>query len=88
MKQRQKIDCEILTRNKQLHNVYDSLNIIRVVKIDCEIGGSCSTCGRGEKCIQNLGGNSKGNRPLGRPELRWENNIAMGLREIVLEVVD
>jgi hypothetical protein len=29
-----------------------------------------------------LVGNPEGNRPLGRPRRRWENNIGMDLREI------
>jgi hypothetical protein len=33
-----------------------------------------------------LVGRLEGNRPLGRPRRRWEDNIKMGLREIVIEM--
>ena len=32
-----------------------------------------------ERCIQGLGG---GNRPLGRPRHKWEDNIKMDLQEV------
>ena len=32
-----------------------------------------------ERCIQGLGG---GNRPLGRPRHKWEDNIKMHLQEV------
>jgi hypothetical protein len=43
---------------------------------------ACSTHGREEECIQDFGGKPEGNRPLGRPRRRWEDNIKMDLREI------
>jgi hypothetical protein len=36
--------------NKELHNLYASPNIIRVIKKD-EMGRACSTDGRNDKCI-------------------------------------
>jgi hypothetical protein len=30
-----------------------------------------------------LVGTPEGNRPLGRPSLRWEDNIKMGLQEVI-----
>jgi hypothetical protein len=35
-----------------------------------------------------LVGEPEGKRPLGRPRIRWEDNIKMGLREPGLEGVD
>jgi hypothetical protein len=35
-----------------------------------------------------LVGKPEGNRPLGRPRHRWENNIKMDLREIGWDGVD
>jgi hypothetical protein len=35
-----------------------------------------------------LVGKPVGNRPLGRPRRRWEDNIRMDLREITWEIVD
>jgi hypothetical protein len=43
-----------------------------------EMGRACSTYG----CIQGFGGETKGKRPLGRPKLRWEDNIKMDLQEM------
>ena len=34
-----------------------------------------------ERCIQGLGGEG-GNRPLGRPRHKWEDNIKMDLQEV------
>jgi hypothetical protein len=36
----------------------------------------------GEKCIQTLGGNPEGKKPLGRYRRKWENNIKMDLTDI------
>jgi hypothetical protein len=35
---------------------------------------------RGVDCV--LVGKPEGKRPLGRPRLRWENNITMDLQEV------
>jgi len=40
-----------------------------------EMGGTCSTYGGEDMCIENFGGESGGKRPLGRPRHRWEDNI-------------
>jgi hypothetical protein len=42
------------------------------------VGGACGMHGGGERCLQ-------GKRPLGRPRRRWEGNIKMDLREIVID---
>ena len=36
-----------------------------------------------QKCIQNLLGKSEGERSLGRPRRRWEDNVKMDLTEVV-----
>jgi len=46
---------------------------------------TCGTHGGGERCLQGLVGRPEGNRPLGRPRSRWEDNIKMDLREIVID---
>jgi hypothetical protein len=38
--------------------------------------------------FKSLVGKLKGKRPLGRPSLRWEDNIKMDFREIGMEEVD
>jgi hypothetical protein len=42
-----------------------------------ELGGACSTYGGEKRCVQGLVGKTEGKRPLGRPRLRWEDNIEM-----------
>jgi hypothetical protein len=42
--------------NEELHNLYTSPNIVRVIKsMKVRWGGTCSTDGRCEKCIQYFG---------------------------------
>ena len=38
-----------------------------------------------ERCIQGLGG---GNRPLGKPRHKWEDNIKIDLQEVGCWVMD
>ena len=40
----------------------------------------------GRSTFKILAGKSKGKRPLGRPRLRWEDNIRMDLEEIVINM--
>jgi hypothetical protein len=66
--------------NDELHSLYSSPNIVRVIKsrkmrwwdMQC-------TWGRGIYSV--LVGRPKGKRPLERPRCRWEDNIKMDLRE-------
>ena len=46
------------------------------------MGRICSTNGAIQKYIQVLVGKPDGNRPLGRPRYRWEDNIKMYLWEV------
>jgi hypothetical protein len=46
------------------------------------MGMSHSTYGIDECAYNNLVGKPEGDRPLGRPRRRWEENIRMDLREI------
>jgi hypothetical protein len=52
------------------------------------MGGTFSRRGRDKKCIQTLVGKFGGNRQLGRPRRRWEDDIIMDLMEIRWRVVD
>jgi hypothetical protein len=36
----------------------------------------------GERRVQGLDGEPEGKRPLGRPRLRWKDNIKMDLQEV------
>ena len=42
-----------------------------------------STYGAIQKCIKSFSGKTEGKRPLGRSKRRWEDNIKMGLREVI-----
>ena len=46
------------------------------------MGGVRGAYGRGERCAQGSSGETRGKDPLGRPRLRWEDNIKMGLQEV------
>jgi hypothetical protein len=63
---------------EELHNLYSSPHIIRMVK-SRRIGGICSTHGREERNIQNFGREAWREKPLGRSGHRWVD-IKMDLR--------
>jgi hypothetical protein len=53
-------------RNEELHNLYSSPSIIRMIKSRRLRGGACSTNGEKRNAYRILVGNPEGNRPLGR----------------------
>jgi hypothetical protein len=64
--------------NKDLHNLYSSPSIIRMVKMD-EMGGACSSIGEKRNEYRTFVGKPEGKRPLERPRRRWAGNIKMEL---------
>ena len=46
------------------------------------MGGTCSTYGGEERCIQLLVGKPEGKRPIERPRHRWEDNIKIDIQEV------
>jgi hypothetical protein len=75
--------------NEELHGLYSSPSIVRVIKarrmrwaghVTCmgELRGACNI----------LVGKPERRRPLGRRRRRWEDNIKMDLREIGFGDVD
>jgi len=50
------------------------------------MGGTCSTYGGKEKCIQGLVWEPERKRTLGTPRHRWEYNINMDIQEVGLRV--
>jgi hypothetical protein len=46
------------------------------------VGGTCGTHGEGRSVYRGLVGRPEGKRPLGRPRIRWVDNIKLDLREI------
>jgi hypothetical protein len=72
--------------NDELHNLYSSPNIVRVIKTRrLRWAGHVARMGEGRDVYSVLVGRPEGKRPLGRPRRRWENNIKMDLREIGME---
>jgi hypothetical protein len=68
--------------NDELHSLYSSPNIVRVIKSRrMRRAGHVARRGEGEVIYRVLIGRPEGKRPLGRPRRRWEDNIKMDLRE-------
>jgi hypothetical protein len=68
--------------NDELHNLYSSLNIVRMIKWRrMRLVGHVARIGEGRGVYRVLVGSPEGKRPLGRPRRRWEDNIKMDVRE-------
>jgi hypothetical protein len=73
--------------NEELHGLYSSLSIVRVIKARrMRWAGYVARMGevRGDTTFWR----PEGRRPLGRPRRRWEDNIKMDIREIGFGDVD
>jgi hypothetical protein len=73
----------------ELHNLYSSQNIVRVIKSRrMRWAGRVTHMVDGRGVYRVLVGRLEGKRPLGRPRCRWEGNIKMDLREIGIDGVN
>jgi hypothetical protein len=72
--------------NNELHSLYSSPNIVRVIKSRrLKWAGHVARMGEGIGVYRVLVGRPAGKRPLGRPRHRGEDNIKMDLREIGID---
>jgi hypothetical protein len=69
--------------NEELHNLYSSPNIIRMIKSrNMRWAGNEARMGEKMNACRDLVGRPEGKIPYGRPRRRWGYNIKMDLREI------
>ena len=69
--------------NEELRDLYSLPNIVRVVKSRrMRWAGHVASMSEGRGVYRVLVGKPEGKRPLGRPRLRWEDNIMIDLREV------
>ena len=68
--------------NEELNDLYSSPNIVGVIKLRImRWAGHVARMGEGRDVYRGLVGKPEGKRPLGRPRLRWEDNIKMDLQD-------
>ena len=67
--------------NEQLHSLYRSPNIVRVIKSRrLRWAGHVARMEESRSSLKILIGKPTGKRPLGRPRRRWEDNIRIDLK--------
>jgi hypothetical protein len=71
--------------NDELHSLYSSPTLVRVIKSRMRWMGPVVCMREGRGVYRVLVGRPEGKGPLGRPRCRWEDNIKLDLREIGMD---
>jgi hypothetical protein len=72
--------------NDELHSLYSSPNIVRVIKSRrLRWAWHVARMGEGRGVYRVLVRRPEGKRPLGKPRRMWEDNIELDLREIGID---
>jgi hypothetical protein len=75
--------------NEELHNLYSSSSIIRMIKWRrVKLAGHVARMGEKRNAYRILVEKPEGKRSLGRPKRRWVDNIKIYLREIRWDGMD
>jgi hypothetical protein len=75
--------------NEELHDLYSSPSIIRIIKkMRMRWAWHITRMGEKRNAYRLLVGKPEGRRPLGRPRRRWLGNIMMNLVEVGWRDVD
>jgi hypothetical protein len=75
----------IKLHNDELHSLYSSPNIVRVIKSRRMWAGHVACMGEGRGGYRVFVGRPESKRPLRRPRRRWGDNIKIDLREIGID---